>query len=172
MRGAVACACGNSLTACMSKSNTGKRHPYYLCQNRSCEFKGKSIRRDVLEGEFETLLKKLTPSKSLIVTADKMFRLLWDHRRRSQQARKVLLEKEGRKLDKNIEQLLDSIVEAQSPVVIKAFENRIEAQQKDKIVIEEKMTSCGSPVKPYDRMYRTALEYLENPLKIWSLGEF
>ncbi|PCI12928.1 MAG: hypothetical protein COB71_07380 [Thiotrichales bacterium] len=68
--------------------------------------------------------------------------------------------------------MLDSIVEAQSPVVIKAFENRIEAQQKDKIVIEEKMTSCGSPVKPYDRMYRTALEYLENPLKIWSLGEF
>lgn len=170
LRGAVACTCGNSLTACMSKSHTGKRHPYYLCQNRQCEYKGKSIRRDVLEGEFEALLRKLTPSRSLIVTADKMFRLLWEHRGRSQQARRTRLEKECGKLDQNIEQLLDRIVEAGSPAVIKAFEKRIEALQKDRIVLEEKIVNCGRPVKPYEQMYRTALEYLENPLKIWSLG--
>lgn len=40
LRGGVACSCGNILTACMSKSQTGKHHPYYLCQNRRCEYKG------------------------------------------------------------------------------------------------------------------------------------
>ena len=172
LRGAVSCTCGNSLTACMSKSRTGKHHPYYLCQNRKCEYKGKSIRRDVLEGEFEALLKKLTPSRSLIVTADKMFKSLWDHRGLSQQARKTQLEKESVKLDKTIEQLLDRIVEAGSPTVITAFEKRIESLQKDKIVLEEKISACGHPVKPYEQMYRTALDYLANPMKIWGCGGF
>ena len=172
LRNAVGCECGNALTAGWSKSQTGKYHPYYLCQNRKCEYKGKSIRRDVLEGEFETLLKNLTPSSSLIVTADKMFRALWDHQGRSQQGRKKQLEQEGRKLDKTIEQALDCIVEAESSTVMKAFEKRIEALQRDKIVIEEKMAICGQSVKPYDGMYRTALKYLENPLKVWSEGGY
>jgi len=172
LRNAVSCECGNALTACWSKSHTGKRHPYYVCQNRKCAYKGKSIRRDVLEGEFEALLKTLTPSKALITVADKMFRTLWDRRDKMQQAHKTQLEKEYIKLDKNLEQLLDRIVEAQSPVVIDAFEKRIEVLQKDKIVLEEKIARCGRPVKPYDQMYRTAMKYLSLPHKVWAFGGF
>ena len=37
LRGAVACGgCGNALTAAWSKSRSGKRHAYYVCQNRKC----------------------------------------------------------------------------------------------------------------------------------------
>ncbi len=126
LRNFVACECGNSLTAAWSKSRTGRRHPYYVCQNRKCDYKGKSIRRDVLEGEFETLLKKLMPTKPLITIAEKMFKMLWNHRAQSQHTRKALLEIECGKLDRKIEQLLDNIVEANSATVIKAFEKRIE----------------------------------------------
>lgn len=80
LRGSVACECGNALTAAWSKSKTGKLHPYYLCQNRKCEYKGKLIRRDVLEGEFEELLKQLTPTRNLMAAASDMFKTLWDHR--------------------------------------------------------------------------------------------
>lgn len=59
LRGAVLCECGNALTAGWSKSHTGKHHPYYLCQNRKCAYKGKSIRRDVLENAFEALLARV-----------------------------------------------------------------------------------------------------------------
>jgi len=38
LRGSVACECGNALTACWSKSKTGKLHAYYLCQNRLMEW--------------------------------------------------------------------------------------------------------------------------------------
>jgi len=172
LRNAVACECGNALTSCWSKSCTGRRYAYYLCQNRKCEHKGKSIRREVLEGEFEELLKKLTPSSDLISTADKMFKKLWDHHARSQAERKKQLEQERRNLDKKSDQLLDRIVEAENPMVVKAFEKRIEAVQKEKLVIEEKILSCGQPLRPYNEMYRTALEFLANPLKIWSLGGF
>ncbi len=157
----------------MSKSMTGKNHPYYyLCRNRSCEYKNKSIRRDVFEDELEELLRKLTPSKPLITTVDNLFKALWDHQTYSQQARKKQLEQECLKLDKTIEQLLDRIVEIQSSTVLLSFEKRIDALQKDRIVIEEKITNCDHPVKPYGEMYRTALEFLANPLKAWTCGGF
>ncbi len=56
--------------------------------------------------------------------------------------------------------------------MIKAFEKRIDRLQKDKIVVEEKISTCGHPVKPYEQMYRTSLQYLANPHKIWACGGF
>jgi len=47
LRGFVLCGdCNNPLTACWSKSSTGKKHPYYLCHNKACVSSRKSIRRD------------------------------------------------------------------------------------------------------------------------------
>ncbi|MGO4671080.1 recombinase family protein [Bosea sp. 2RAB26] len=61
LRGFVMCDdCGNPLTACWSRGNSG-HHPYYLCHTRSCASYGKSIRRNVIEGEFAALLTRIAP---------------------------------------------------------------------------------------------------------------
>ena len=101
-----------------------------------------------------------------------MFRKLWSCRVTAQAARKDYLLKEDRKIDRTIEGLLDRIVEAESAIVAKAFEKRIEALQKEKLVIEEKIAGAGRPVKPYNEMYRTALAYLAKPHKLWASGGF
>ena len=121
---------------------------------------------------YGALTKKLTPSKALITVADKMFRGLWDHCVTAQAARKDVFVKEGKKIDRTIEGLLDRIVEAESASVIKAFEKRIETLQKEKLVIEEKIAGASRPVKPYNEMYRTALSYLSKPHKLWASGGF
>ena len=54
----------------------------------------------------------------------------------------------------------------------KALEKRINALQSQKLVIEEKMSSCGRPIRPYDEMYRTSLKFLQEPHKIWANGRF
>ena len=172
LRGAVACECGNALTSGWSRSRSGKRHPYYLCQNRKCEYKGKSIRKDVLEGAFEELLTKLQPGKELILTADRMFKKLWTHRGTTAQARKGSLEKERKAIERKIDQMLDRIVEVENLSTISAFERKIKAFEDRKCVIEEKLNNCGRPVKPYDQMYRTAIQFLANPHKIWACGGF
>ena len=164
LRGAVACECGNALTACWSKSKTGKLHAYYLCQNRKCEYKGKSIRREVLEGEFETLLKQLTPTRNLMAAATDMFKTLWDHREAMQHARRKTLKQECNDTQRKIDQLLDRIVDADSPLVAKALEKRINDLQNQKIVIEEKLSN--------EEMYRTSLRFLKEPHKIWAFGRF
>ncbi len=99
---------------------------YYVCQNRKCSHKGKSIRRDVLEGEFEALLKSITPSKPALKIADGMFRKLWTVQETAQKDRKAELEKQHRSHVQQIEKLVDRIVETESGAVLKlAFSKRL-----------------------------------------------
>ena len=72
----------------------------------------------------------------------------------------------------SVQQHLDRIVEATVPSVIKAFEERIQKLESDKLLIEEKLAKTGQPIRAFDEMYRTALRYLENPFHIWELGRF
>jgi site-specific DNA recombinase len=53
LRGFVTCGeCGEPLTACWSKGRNSS-YPYYLCDTRTCSMKRKSIRKEVIEGDFE-----------------------------------------------------------------------------------------------------------------------
>ncbi len=87
LRGEVVCGeCDSPLTSCWSKGRNGK-YPYYLCIQRGCTSYGKSIRRDVLEGHFEDLLRDMVPSANLFRAASAMFKKLWDHKLASSQTR-------------------------------------------------------------------------------------
>lgn len=172
LRGAIACECGNALTSGWSKSHTGKYYPYYVCQNRKCCYKGKSIRRDQLESEFEDLLTRVTPKKQLITIAEKMYRRLWDHRAQAQTARKQQLKKSVADNDRHIDQLLERIMDVRSTRVIRSFEKRIEALETKKIVLQDQLAGCTQTPRPFDEMYRTAMHLLSNPLKIWQSERF
>ncbi|MGB0902902.1 hypothetical protein [Halocynthiibacter sp.] len=52
----------------------GQNHPYYLCHAKGCPSYRKSIRRDVLEGEFYALMQSLTPSDGMFTVAKKMLK--------------------------------------------------------------------------------------------------
>ncbi len=171
LRGAISCECGNSLTSASSRSQTGKYHPYYLCQNRKCQYKGKSIRKDVLEGEFEKLLKSLSLGE-LKGVAEKMFKQLWKQQQKSHAAQKEVIKQEYQNVDKEIQKLLDKIVETSSTTVQQKLESRIDELEQQKLLLEDKMEKTGRPTKTYDGMYRTAMDFLLNPHKYWTYGDF
>lgn len=170
LRGAVICGdCGTPLTAYWS---TGRkmRHPYYLCRLRGCESYGKSIRRDDIEGEFAALLTQLQPSDKAITTARKMFRIAWDYREKSSVALCDTAKAELVTIDRQIGQLLDRVVEAINPTVIRAYEERIDTLEKQKMLLTEKLAHTGRTVKSFDETFRTALTFLSNPQKLWTSG--
>jgi site-specific DNA recombinase len=167
LRGFVTCGhCGTPLTACWS---TGRhaRYPYYLCPTKGCLSYRKSIQRGVLEGEFENLLCSLRPTENLFSIARMMFEDLWSHRLSSQKSRAQSLTVEIEKLDKKIEQLLDRVVASDSPSVIRAYENRIKDLEVQKMEMKEKVAFCGKPLRHYDEIFRTAMEFLAKPHKLW-----
>lgn len=171
LRGSVVCGdCGKPLTACWSKSKTGKKHPYYQCFAKGCVSYRKSIRRDEIEGDVEALLEQLQPTEDLFELATAMFKHAWDQQLEQAQSIAATAKTKIADIEKQIEQLLDRVVEASSPAVIGAFEKRIDDLEREKLVMAEKMATSGKPVRPFDEMFELALRFLASPWKIWSSG--
>ena len=167
LRGAVVCGdCETPLTACWSKGRS-THHPYYLCPKRGCASYGKSIRREKIESEFETLLMKLRPSEPVFNVAHAMFKDLWNHRLTSGEVRARGLKAELQRIEKQVEQFLDRIADAATPSVISAYENRVRKLEEEKFVVTEKIGQCGRPMRSFDETLRTALDFLANPWNLW-----
>ncbi|MBT3043385.1 MAG: recombinase family protein [Candidatus Thiodiazotropha sp. (ex Codakia orbicularis)] len=170
LRGFVTCGeCGHTLTACWSKGRSA-HHPYYMCFQKGCSSYRKSIRRDVIEGEFEQFLLSLRPSQELFDLALSMFKDLWNYRLEFQKTHSKSLELEISKTERKIEQVLDRIVDAESNAVVSAYEKRIGELQLEKQVMQEKISQCGRPLRDFDETFRTAMAFLANPHEIWASG--
>lgn len=168
LRGFVACGhCGHNLTANWSKGRSG-HHPYYICRNRDCHFKGKSIRRAEIEGEFESLLARLQPSAEVFTAFKALFKDLWDRRVADNKSYAKRLEKELHQLNQKTTGLVDRLMNATSDSLINAYEGQIEKLEKEKLLLLEKIAQLSKPQQSRPKVFRTALKFLENPINLWN----
>ena len=166
LRGFVVCAdCGGPLTANWSKGSHA-RHAYYLCRGRDCASHGKSIRRETIEGEFKTLLRSVQATEKLFKVATSMFRELWNHRLSKSEGQAKALTAQLVKLERQVSQFLDRIVEASVPSVIGAYEARVRKLEEEKLLLREQLASTQRPASSFESTLRTALEFLSNPWKL------
>lgn len=173
LRGYVVCAdCETPLTACWSKSRTGSRHPYYLCPKRGCESYGKSIRRDQIEGAFESLLQSVQPGEKLFAVAERMLRAWWDHLLADGGRQKKAMAAQIVKIEREVDRMLERILDVSEPRVLAAFEDRVRKMEDEKIVLRERMEKTSRPARSYDQTVRTALAFLANPWNLWRSQRF
>ena len=52
--------------------------------------------------------------------------------------------------------------------MVKAYENRIQAIEEEKTLLREKIARCGRPARGFDETFRTALNFLARPDKLWE----
>lgn len=72
------------------------------------------------------------------------------------------------KIDNQVSQFLERILDASVPSVIGAYEERIQKLEMDKRIIKEKAAESGKPANTFDDALRTAFEFLSNPLNLWG----
>ncbi len=158
--------CGTPLTACWAKGSHA-RHPYYHCPQKGCASYGKSIRRADIEGEVETLLGTVKPHEAAFQTVRKLFETLWTLR--IEHAEKQSHDHRARlaKLDKQVDQLLDRVMDASVPSVIARYEDRIRALENEKLLVADKVVESTTPKSTFEASLRTALEFLANPWILW-----
>ena len=167
LRGFVVCAtCGRPLTACWSKGKY-KSYPYYHCFSPSCPDYKKSIRKAVLEKEFEILLESLCPSENLFQMVVQMLRSLWADREKGLGKEAVVVKQELEAVGKKIVQLMDRIMDADSPTLVKAYEERLKNLEAEKAGLVEKARLSARPQRDFTQTFRTSLEFLKNPQKLW-----
>ncbi len=138
LRGFVACDdCGQPMTSCWSKGRN-KYYPYYLCDTLKCASKRKSVARAKIEDGAEAILRALQPSRDTVdIVRDIVTDLRELYVRNAQEARNSQ-EKRLSSIEKQIQGLLDRIVDASSDSVVKAYETRIEKLEREKLKIPEK----------------------------------
>ncbi|MET0667236.1 MAG: zinc ribbon domain-containing protein [Methyloceanibacter sp.] len=168
LRGFVTCGCcGTALTACWS-TGSHARYAYYLCPKKGCAVYGKSVRREAVEGEFEELLSAMRPAASLLKFADACFRDLWNARLAASKNGARSIETELRKIDNDIDQLMDRIVATDNAALISAYERRVRNLEESRIAMREKRDDCCRPLADYDTTFRTAMAFLSNPCNLWK----
>lgn len=163
--------CGQPLTSCWSKSHTEKKHPYYLCQKKGCVSSGKSIRRAVLEDDFANVLRSLKPMERLFDLDRTMFEAAWNQRQIQATARLDALKGEVSRINKQIECLLDRIVEASTSFVITAYETHIAGLEQEKLVITEKLENGMGSKHTFEGLFELAFGFLKNSCKLWDSGQ-
>ena len=171
LRGFVLCGdCDNSLTACWSKSKTGKKHPYYMCFNKGCESKGKSIPRAKLEGAFEETLAAIEPAPVMADMLKVMVAKAWTYKQdRAAMLRRSINAKLA-ETEKQVTALLDRVVEATSKAVVSRYESRIAELERESLILQEKLDTEAAPTDTQRDKFELALRFFSNPCHLWDNG--
>ncbi len=170
LRGFVSCGgCCNPLTAAWSKGKYQK-YPYYKCQTKGCADYGKSLPRAKVEGQFEEILKELTPSQNLVLLIKEMVGLVLEQRKAQFEAIRSSLRREVTKIEASIDEFLNRIVETQNISVITAYENKIGKLERDKFLALEKLEKSCQPKLTQKEFIELPLRFLANPWKLWASG--
>ena len=125
-----------------------------------------------MEGAFGEYLQALEPSETLIALTKAMFKNAWDQRSAQAQAGLTALKRDVTKIEKQIDGLLDRIVEASLPSVITAYEKRLAKLEREKLVTQEKLAKKAEPAHSFDQLFELACQFLANPWKLWASGQF
>ena len=157
------------MTAAWSKGKT-KKYPYYKCQTKTCAEYGKSFPKADVEGRFEDLLKKLTPSQKLTGLVNEALDSILEQRSAQFEAIRASLQKELKALEKTIDDLLDRIVETTNASVISAYESRIAKLEREKLITTEKLEKTTKPKLKRKEFIELPLLFLSNPWRIWVSG--
>ena len=130
----------------------------------------KSIRRNEMHEEFETLLRNLTPTGETVDLATIIFREAWEKRSSGVHERIAQLHREAKEMDKSIGLLVDRVANASNPQLISVYEKRLVELQRDRAALVEKMELSAKPLPDFDSTLRTALVFLASPWKLWETG--
>ena len=171
LRGFVLCdGCGVPMKSGWTKGRS-RKYPYYLCQTKGCDHYGKSVKRGKVEEEFLSLLKNVAPSHDLIQIVETMVDKLVTMKGHEHKNQKKGLQEQLQLTQRKIDQFLDRIVTADSPTLVSAYERQIKQLEEQRIIMEEKISKCGTVDDTLEETARTALEFIANPYAHWVSGD-
>jgi site-specific DNA recombinase len=143
------------------------RHPYYLCPKKGCASYRKSIRRADLESDFDTLIAGITPDRITFERFVEALDALVRSERAANDTSRAEIKARMAGIDRQIETLLDRIVEGKSEYLVASYECRAEKLSCEKLLLAEKLGTQPKATRIPSREFEPALRFLENPMNLW-----
>lgn len=121
-----------------------------------------------MEDGAEAILRGLQPATQLYKLAKAIFTDIWEMRRTEAIAARSTIETQLMETGKQIDSLLDRIMDASSPSVIGAYEKRIEQLERQKIRLAEQAETAVPPQGRLTEFIEPALTFLATPWNIYK----
>lgn len=106
------------------------------------------------------------------VLAKAMLRDAWDMRLAIAHNEKDELQKQLKAVERDIESLLDRVVDATSASVVSAYEARIEKLERQKLVLTKRVEKTVPPTGRLEDCIELALKFLSSPWNLYKNGDF
>lgn len=170
LRGAVACSCcGYSLTGGWSKGKT-KSYAYYFCHHRGCEMRGKTIPVSKIHDRFEEEMKSLRPSSPYIDLIQAMCVKFVEEQTKCVKDIAAAYKQQAQQLEREINKIVDRMLDVSSPRALKAFEERLESMEQERLTALEKASKKAGPSRSVEELFELSMLVFANPYKSWKNG--
>ncbi len=171
LRGFVLCeACNQPMTSSWSKGRNG-RYPYYHCKTQGCGCYGKSIKRDFIEGEFESVLKDMTPSDVVLELAQEIIRDCWAKKKAAHADELSALEREANGVEHDVEGFMERLIETRDHTLIELYERRIKELEMQRRVLAAQARAMSGVDTSFESAVGTVFDFIRNPHGIWVNGD-
>ena len=110
----------------------------------------------------------MRPAPKLFHDFSVIFKREWELRLDQMGEAKRTLRADILKIDKQVDQLMDRIVETHNNTAITAYERKITKLERNKMVQEEKLQSGTAHKRDFKEMFELAFGFLANPWKLWE----
>lgn len=168
LRGFAKCGCCDSTLSGGRSKGRNKYYVYYECFNKNCDLYRKSIPKAKIEGAFEGLLTSMKPSETLFKLLYVMLKDLWDAQASNGADTLRRAKKELQTIESDIERLVDRTLDTSNATLTKRYEQHINELETKKMILAEKQGQIGKPQQSFEQVFRTAMQFLSNPLNLWK----
>ncbi|MDB6180481.1 hypothetical protein [Paracoccus fistulariae] len=124
----------------------------------------KSIKRDAIEAPFEEMLRAMQPSRNLVDITTSMLKHAWGMRLDQQVDQKAYIARQLKATQKQIDGLVDKMIDSQSATVTKAIESRVEKLETDKLLLAEKQSQSSKPKCSFEEIFELSMVISGKPL--------
>ena len=168
-RGLIVCACcGGHLTSSWSKGRN-KRHAYYFCQNKACQYYRKSIRIKYIRDRFNTLLKKQHLKTNVNKVVKAVFDRVWDYEVKNINYQEVVSEQQIKDLKEDIRRFTTRADAAKSNHVREGYEMQIGETVAKLSALQEHPNIAKMDLSvPYRTALSKATGFLKSPYAVWK----
>ncbi len=167
LRGLINCVCGDHLTAAWTKGRS-KSYAYYTCHNKSCEFYGKSLLRDVVEKRFNAVLKETRLRDDVGKLLGVVFDRVWDEEMHVMEKQEKVVIRRAHELRETLRDLTTLARKARNEQLRRAYELQIEETALELESPQNKTIDGIDPTVPYRTALGKARVLLKNPYKAWQ----
>jgi len=168
LKGFVSCyECGKPLRASWNKGRTNK-YPNYWCQTEGCKYRYKTTNRDIIHGQFQSLLSASTLDAGKVALAKEVFKDAWNSLSLEHDQQNNILKTDLVEIEGKIDSLVERIATASDQSLIETYEEKIRRLTSNKTEIDARMKTPSYTEHQFGTALDKVCNTLQEPLLLWQ----